>query len=494
MNATIPQQQVILVIDDNPTNIRVIVECLKTHGFSSIVARDGAMGIQRAQFSQPVLILLDVMMPDVDGFETCRRLKSEMSTRDIPVIFMTALSDEADKVKGFAAGAVDYITKPIQEEEVAARVKTHIALADMRQRLQAQNLQLTQEIIERKQIEAALQQANLQLKTTLEDLQRTQEHLIDTEKMVALGQLIAGVAHEINSPLGAIRTAASNMLNSLEQTLADLPAFFQDLSPIQQDYFLQLMQRASASTSAISTREERGYRRLFTEHFMEAQIDNAPALAHTLIMMGIYDQMEEFLPLFRDPKGLRIVEVAYKLSGLRRSAHIITTASDRAAKVAFALKSYARYDHSGEMVREQILDGIETVLTLYHNQLKHGVEICRQYADLPAILCHPDELNQVWTNLIHNALYAMESNGILTITASADDQWIRVSITDTGQGIPTAIHDKIFTPFFTTKPIGEGSGLGLHIVQKIIEKHAGTIQVTSEEGKGATFTVALPIR
>jgi signal transduction histidine kinase len=158
----------------------------------------------------------------------------------------------------------------------------------------------------------------------------------------------------------------------------------------------------------------------------------------------------------------------------------------------FALKSYARYDTTGEKIEINITDGIETVLTLYHNQLKQGVEVIRNYADLPAVLCYPDELNQVWTNLVHNALQAMNNKGTLTIDATQQDTRVLISITDSGKGIPPEIKSKIFEPFFTTKPAGEGSGLGLDIVKKIIEKHEGTIEVKSVPGQ-TTFTVSIPI-
>jgi signal transduction histidine kinase len=140
-----------------------------------------------------------------------------------------------------------------------------------------------------------------------------------------------------------------------------------------------------------------------------------------------------------------------------------------------------------------ITQGIETVLTLYQNQIKQGVEVVRNYqAQLPAVQCYPDELNQVWTNLIHNALQAMDNQGTLTIDAVQKDTSVLVKITDSGKGIPPEILPNIFEPFFTTKPAGEGSGLGLDIVKKIIEKHQGKIDVESVPGQTA-FTVSLPI-
>jgi len=162
--------------------------------------------------------------------------------------------------------------------------------------------------------------------------------------------------------------------------------------------------------------------------------------------------------------------------------------------VVFALKNYARFDSSGEMVKANLVEGIETVLTLYHNQLKHGVEVRRNLSEVPHIPCYPDELNQVWTNLVHNALQAMDHKGILTISLDCTDGNVVARFSDTGRGIPKELKERIFDPFFTTKPAGEGSGLGLHIVRRIIDKHEGQIRVDSEIAKGTTITVAIPIR
>jgi len=209
--------------------------------------------------------------------------------------------------------------------------------------------------------------------------------------------------------------------------------------------------------------------------------------------MGVVGNAETFLPLMKHERAKLILETAYKLSGLQRSAQNIATAADRAAKVVFALKSYSRYDQSGEMTSADIAEGMDTVLTLYQSHLKHGVEVVRDYEEVPRILCLPDELNQVWTNLIHNSLQAMDYKGTLEIGVSKRDGSIAVSVTDSGPGIPDDVREKIFEPFFTTKPAGEGTGLGLDIVKKIVDKHDGRIEVDSKPGR-TTMCVILPMR
>ncbi|RLD70295.1 MAG: hypothetical protein DRJ10_20525, partial [Bacteroidetes bacterium] len=155
--------------------------------------------------------------------------------------------------------------------------------------------------------------------------------------------------------------------------------------------------------------------------------------------------------------------------------------------------SYSRHGISESKENANIIEGIETVLTLYNNQLKHGIEVKKNFKTVPEIMCYPDELNQVWTNLIHNSIYAMQEKGKLEIIVSKTDTDIVVKIKDNGKGISDEIQDKVFDAFFTTKPTGEGSGLGLDIVKKIIEKHNGTIDFESKEGDGTEFRVVLPI-
>jgi signal transduction histidine kinase len=182
------QEHTILIVDDNSANLTMITDYLKDCGFKTLTAINGERALQKAAHIHPDLILLDVVMPGIDGFETCCRLKSLEETKDIPVIFMTALTSTADKVKGFKVGAVDYVTKPFRQEEILARVTTHLHIRDLTQSLQNTNRELVQ---------------------TLDELKATQKQLIETEKMAALGGLVSGVAHTINTPIGIGVTAAS---------------------------------------------------------------------------------------------------------------------------------------------------------------------------------------------------------------------------------------------------------------------------------------------
>lgn len=486
------QQANILVVDDTPENLHLLVGILKEKGYKVRPAPSGRLALVGAQIFPPDLILLDIRMPEMDGYEVCSRLKSDERTKDIPVIFISALSDVIDKVKAFNVGGVDYINKPFQQEEVLARVSTHLANKYLQKSLLSKNEELAKTNDRLSTTLQALQDKNTELATTLQQLKATQEELIEKEKMAALGQLVAGIAHEINTPLGAIRSSAGNISQSLHQVLEELPGLFQSLSPKQAEYFLILLQESLQTEFSLSTKEKRHLKRALTSQLEAEGIENADTLADLLIDMRIYNEFEQFFPLLKRPNGLQILEIAYHLSVVQRGTATINKATEKASKVVFALKTYARYDPSGEMRLANVAEGIDTVLTLYNNHIKKGVEVKRNYTELPPIWCYPDELNQVWTNLIHNALQAMEYRGTLTFDVRQEDRQIYISITDTGMGIPDAIKSKIFAPFFTTKPPGEGSGLGLDIVKKIIEKHQGTIEVQSIPGQ-TTFTIVLPM-
>ncbi|PSB08594.1 hybrid sensor histidine kinase/response regulator [filamentous cyanobacterium CCP2] len=159
MNTNMAEQGVILIVDDTPTNLEVLLDLLESAGFKVVVAEDGERAIALAEYAPPDLILLDILMPGIDGFETCRRLKVNLATQEIPIIFLTAVSDKVDKVKGLNLGAVDYITKPLDHEEVLARVNTHVRLQNLTKSLTAQNERLEKEIQHRQQVEAEREQA-----------------------------------------------------------------------------------------------------------------------------------------------------------------------------------------------------------------------------------------------------------------------------------------------------------------------------------------------
>lgn len=325
-------------------------------------------------------------------------------------------------------------------------------------------------------------------------LQSTQDQLIHAEKMASLGQLVASVAHELNTPLGAIRASAGNMLTLFEQSIHDLPAFCHSLLPAERELFDLLVAVAGKQQDLVLSTKEKRQRKYQLTDLLEARgLPASDVLADMLVDMQVQGNAEQWLTLLEGPRTEEIVRKAFQLSGLRRSAQTIQTAIGRASKVVFALKNFSRQDQTGRKEKTSLNDNIEMVLILYHNQLKQGIDVVRLLADMPEMYVHADELVQVWTNIIHNAIHAMNGQGTLTVETRIEGSDAVVRISDTGHGIPEDIQDKIFKPFFTTKKAGEGSGLGMDIVLKIVEKHEGRIWFESKKDQGTTFFVRLPI-
>ncbi|NEQ37670.1 MAG: GHKL domain-containing protein [Okeania sp. SIO3I5] len=333
---------------------------------------------------------------------------------------------------------------------------------------------------------------NEQLKVTLIDLQKTQNQLIQQEKMAALGQLIAGIAHEINNPLGAIQASANNSEKALKEVLDEIPNLHQRLSCQAEESLFQLITQSLENTPSIASQETRALKRKITAQLKEHDIENARYIANLLADMGVPETPDLWLPLVKSQHGEWAIEFAYNLTSSFANNQIILRAVERSSKTIFALKSYARFQDNGQKELIKVVNGLETVLEIYHNQLKRNIDVIRDYQDVPEIWGYPDELIQVWTNLVHNAIQAMESGGTLTITTYQEENGIQVSIKDTGAGIPSEQLPKIFDAFFTTKSAGEGSGLGLHICKKIIDKHQGAIKVDSQPGN-TVFYIGLPV-
>jgi signal transduction histidine kinase len=423
----------ILLVDDTPTNLKVLAEALQGQGWKTLMAADGESAIEQVEYRRPDLILLDVMMPGIDGFETCRRLKANPTSHDIPIIFMTALSDTLDKVRGLELGAVDYITKPFQQEEVIARTKLHLRLSQL-------TLQLEQQVAERTQA----------LTDSLAELQSTQLQLVQSEKMSTLGQMVSGIGHEINNPI----------------------------------------------------------------NFISGNLEYIRTYAHDLFRL--IDLYQQKLPADAEINALRqSIDLDYLTTDLPKIVRSMHDGTERLQDISLSLRTFARGDVS-TTVEYQVEEGLDSTLMLLSHRIKAdeqrpAIAIVKQYQNVPQIECYPGQLNQVFMNLIANAIDALEEANQVGNLAYSDlleqpnqivistefdpiGNYLTIRIKDNGPGIPATVKTRIFEPSFTTKAVGKGTGLGLPISRQIIEeKHRGELTCISELGQGTEFVMHLPI-
>ena len=359
--------------------------------------------------------------------------------------------------------------------------------------LEEYNLLLERKVNERTQ---QLNLRNEELVKAINDLEESQQQLVHSEKMAALGQLVASIAHEINTPLGAIQASAGNATKYYTAYASSLDMLFRLQKKNDQELFLWLLRNARPMES-LTTREERSAKRTATRALDDHNVQRSADIAEMLIDMGLSHEVDQLLPFLKDDGYFEIILSAHQLTGIMRSNQTIYSATARASKIVFALKNFARQDQFGEKQESDINEGINTVLVLYSGLLKQGCEVIKEFDSMPPLLCHADELNQVWTNLIHNALQAMDYKGTLTLRShlerSGSSPQIVVQVEDTGHGIPADLQHQVWESFFTTKESGEGSGLGLGICKRIIEKHSGRMFFESEPGK-TVFTVVLPLQ
>lgn len=420
----------ILVVDDTPDNLRLLSAMLATEGYEVRKALNGKMALNACKINLPDLILLDINMPDMDGYEVCKQLKADETTKVIPVIFISALDDVLDKVKAFDVGGSDYISKPFHTTEVISRIENQINL---------------------RSLQIKLHQKNIYLQKTLESLKAAQVQQIQNEKMLALGHLVAGIAHEVNNPISFIygnleyvRDYVGDLVNLVEAYQQEYPNSSKRIQKIEKEIDLDFLINDSQS----------------------------------------------------------LMDAMYR-------------GAERIRSIVLALQNFSRHDQAAYK-RVNIHQGIESTLLMMQHRFRKtdyrdAIEIIKDYDDLPPISCYPSELNQVFMHLLNNAVDAVDSQAekfqakkkvegltaahtIRIATQSLDNNsGVRISIADSGMGIPEKVRSFIFDPFFTTKPVGKGSGLGLSICyQIIVHKHSGNIIYNSTPENGTEFIIEIP--
>ena len=300
-------------------------------------------------------------------------------------------------------------------------------------------LAIKEDITDRKQVEEALERSvaeSVQMATSLEflnaELKSTQSQMLQREKMASIGQLAAGVAHEINNPIGFV----SSNLRSLDKYFKKLTAY------------LQLLE------TNIKEKDPDGWAEIHPER-KKLKI--------------------EFM--LEDSEDL----IAESLDG-----------SERVRKIVQNLKTFSRVDQAEEQ-RIDLNECLENTIAIVWNEIKYKAKLEKDFGELPDLNCNPQELSQVFTNILVNAAQAIEKDGLIQIRSWLEEGSIFITIQDNGCGIAEENLEKIFEPFFTTKPVGEGTGLGMSISYEIVKKHGGTINIESAVGQGTTFTICLPL-
>ena len=318
-----------------------------------------------------------------------------------------------------------------------------------------------------------------------------QQMLIQSEKLAALGQLSAGIAHEINTPLGAIKAIAQEAQAMGKMLVYNLLELYRTLSPQEISWFLDFIEKHKVKKEFLTTREERPLRMMLQKELEARNVEHASLLANKLCQINVYT-IDGNLEKLIGPKFQVIVDTLHLLFLEQKNNHTALTSVEKASRIVKALKMYLHTSEKNNPEKFNLRESLDTVLTIYQNQIKHGIRVAIDVADDIEMVGYSEEIGQVWTNLIVNACQAMNFAGTLVIKANLKNSIAHISISDNGCGIPPEIGDRIFDAFYSTKKIGEGSGLGLDIAKNIVLKHNGRIYYTSEMGVGTTFHVELP--
>jgi signal transduction histidine kinase len=456
----------ILVVDDNVMNRLKLMRGLEQEGYAVTTAEDGSDALQKLGAQVFDVVLLDIMMPVMDGYQVLEQMKRTEALRDIPVIVISAV-DEMDSVAHcIEMGAEDYLPKTFDPVLLRARLRASLQKKKLRD----------------------LERAYLQQEVMLRQ----------SEKLATLGRLSAGMAHELNNPSAAVLSGVKQLrtvTSELQQSHYDLAA-----SGVTSD------QLATLAALGQTTQERAVHpddldplllsdRALVLETWLEEQgVADSWRFSTTLVNLDFDVTRLEALAADFPPGQLAAViawlNCTYTLYCLLEE---IGQGAGHITHIVRALKSYTYLDQA-PVQSVNVHEGLDNTLVMLRSKLRGGVIVHREYApDLPPIEAYGSELNQVWTNIIDNAVDAMQGRGEITLRTRHDAEWVIVEIEDNGPGIPEAVQPRIFDPFVTTKAPGHGTGLGLNISHNIIvQKHQGSITVDSRPGR-TRFEIRLPL-
>lgn len=354
-------------------------------------------------------------------------------------LFFTAspLRDEAGRLIGAIETLQDITQRRVAENALMmAQLEVEKQVEDRTAELAKLNQALKEDVKRRTAMEQVLTERNVELQTLNSKLQSAQQHLVQSEKLASIGQLAAGVAHEINNPIGYIFSNFGTLEKYLEDVFAVIQAYTE----------------AEPAVSDAAVRQRLAELRKDTD--LEFLLEDIPTL-------------------------------------MRESREGIV----RVRKIVQDLKDFSHVDATQEWQFANINQGIESTLNIVNNEVKYKADVVREFGDLPEVQCMASQINQVVMNLVVNAAHAIGAQrGRITVRTGADGEQVWIEVADNGSGIPAEVLPRIFDPFFTTKPIGKGTGLGLSLSYGIVQKHHGHIEVETAQGHGTTFRVSLPLR
>ncbi len=455
----------ILVADDNRVNRMKLTRNLQQQGHTVETAENGEEALEMMLDKPFDVLLLDILMPKMDGYEVLEKMKDDAALRYIPVIVISSLDDISSAVRCIEMGAEDYLTKPFNPVVLKARLDASLRRKRLRD----------------------LEQAFMQQEVTLRQ----------NEKLATLGKLSAGMAHELNNPAAATRRGAAQLLQSISQMqdiylrLGSLGLTDEQLaSLLKLDHKVRQSARQPAHLDSLA-RSDREYE---LEDWLAGQgIEDPWDVAPSLVDLGYTDEeLEQLAGQFSSqqlPAVLAWLNNTFAIYGLLEE---IGEGAGRISELVKALKSYSYLDQA-PVQTVNVHEGLDSTLVILRSKLKGNVTVTREYdPNLPTIEAYGSELNQVWTNLLDNAIDAVDGQGAITIRTSFNERWVTVEIEDNGSGIPEPVLPHIFDPFFTTKEPGKGTGMGLNISHNIIvQQHNGRLDVQSEPGR-TIFQIKLP--
>ncbi len=421
VNAASQNELTVLLVDDQAMVGEAVRRALSGDPLISMhFCRDPAAAMQLAIDLKPDVILQDLVMPGIDGLALVAEYLGDERTAGVPIIVLSSKEDPKVKSEAFAAGAHDYLVKLPDRIELIARVRHHgNAHQSRRQRDAAERL---------------LSQRNGELEQLNQRLAGAQTQLLQAEKMASVGQLAAGVAHEINNPIGFVRSNLGSLSRYVDSLLGLIAAY----------------------------------------ELLESGIkDGRPEMLHLETVKANID-----IDFLRDDVKALFAET--------------TDGIARVIKIVADLKEFSHVDQS-EWQQVDLRAGLDSTLNVIGHALR-GKTVERNYVELPMVECLPTQINQVFLNVLMNAVEAIGDDGRIVIDVRTEADAVIVRIRDNGRGIEPAQLPRVFEPFFTTKPVGAGTGLGLSVAYGTMHQHGGSIEISSQPGQGTEVSLRLPVR